>query len=504
MAIINAKICIRRDTAANWTSNNPTLIVGEVGFETDTGKMKVGSGVSWTSTPYTNTQVTNLTITSAADAVTGNYPHPSTDVEPTISYSGGAVSVAGGISVEGESWFSNDITIRLESQTPGQVEQPFRIGTGRGNNSGIRNTNTVVGSSILDVNTTGTYNTAVGVDSLSASTTASGNTAMGHDAMVLMRTGDYNSAFGYGAMGGTNYDACQGNAAFGRIALGGELLGANNTAIGRGASGNLSGLTPTSVSTATNRLTVGANHGFVIGQPVVLSLLPGGTLPSPLVAGTTYYVHGTSSTGIALTDTPGGNVIDITTTGTLFSFYISSTASQNTYLGANAGANKVLGTGSVISASNTMYLGAETRASKDNAFNEVVIGPNADGRGNNTTTINNTDTETTFILGDVDIPTGTLSIYPEDANNLAVFKVEDRDTQEAFSITVDASEGSITATSTSAVEWEWNGPCAHDQTVYKQRSGAPAQPANSWSLYNENGVLKARHSSGTTVTLASP
>ncbi|KKL07037.1 hypothetical protein LCGC14_2590060, partial [marine sediment metagenome] len=27
----------RRDTAANWTSNNPTLAAGEIGIETDTG-----------------------------------------------------------------------------------------------------------------------------------------------------------------------------------------------------------------------------------------------------------------------------------------------------------------------------------------------------------------------------------------------------------------------------------------------------------------------------------
>ena len=37
MATINANICIRRDTAANWTINNPTMLVGEIGYETDTG-----------------------------------------------------------------------------------------------------------------------------------------------------------------------------------------------------------------------------------------------------------------------------------------------------------------------------------------------------------------------------------------------------------------------------------------------------------------------------------
>ena len=47
------KIQLRRDTAANWTSNNPTLSQGEQGFETDTSKMKIGDGsTAWTGLDY--------------------------------------------------------------------------------------------------------------------------------------------------------------------------------------------------------------------------------------------------------------------------------------------------------------------------------------------------------------------------------------------------------------------------------------------------------------------
>jgi hypothetical protein len=49
---ISVKIQVRRDSSANWTSNNPTLAEGEIGYETDTGKLKIGSGASWTSTQY--------------------------------------------------------------------------------------------------------------------------------------------------------------------------------------------------------------------------------------------------------------------------------------------------------------------------------------------------------------------------------------------------------------------------------------------------------------------
>lgn len=40
-----------RDAAADWTSNNPTLLAGEIGIETDTGKFKIGPG-AWNSLSY--------------------------------------------------------------------------------------------------------------------------------------------------------------------------------------------------------------------------------------------------------------------------------------------------------------------------------------------------------------------------------------------------------------------------------------------------------------------
>ena len=47
------KFRFRRDTAANWTSIDPTLALGEPGIETDTRRIKYGDGVtSWTSLPY--------------------------------------------------------------------------------------------------------------------------------------------------------------------------------------------------------------------------------------------------------------------------------------------------------------------------------------------------------------------------------------------------------------------------------------------------------------------
>lgn len=59
-----ATIVSRRGTAIQWATANPILNAGELGLETDTGKMKFGDGTSrWTSlsyTPPTDTQTATL------------------------------------------------------------------------------------------------------------------------------------------------------------------------------------------------------------------------------------------------------------------------------------------------------------------------------------------------------------------------------------------------------------------------------------------------------------
>lgn len=57
------RIQIRRDTAANWTAANPTLAQGEIGYETDTGKAKVGDGSTpWTTRGYWPSLLSNPSI----------------------------------------------------------------------------------------------------------------------------------------------------------------------------------------------------------------------------------------------------------------------------------------------------------------------------------------------------------------------------------------------------------------------------------------------------------
>jgi uncharacterized protein with beta-barrel porin domain len=83
------RILLRRDNSANWSENNPVLALGEPGYETDTGKLKVGDGsTAWNSLTEINpTGVTGPTgsvdFTSIASNVT-----PSTD----STYSLGSLS----------------------------------------------------------------------------------------------------------------------------------------------------------------------------------------------------------------------------------------------------------------------------------------------------------------------------------------------------------------------------------------------------------------------------
>lgn len=52
---VQTQIQARRGTAATWTSTNPTLAAGETGYETDTGRFKIGTGsTAWASLAYFN------------------------------------------------------------------------------------------------------------------------------------------------------------------------------------------------------------------------------------------------------------------------------------------------------------------------------------------------------------------------------------------------------------------------------------------------------------------
>lgn len=129
-----ARIQVKRGTAASWVSNNPVLYSGEIGYETDTRKFKVGDGTTaWNSLSYTHVPLSLSSINDLADV--------------TIS------SVAGGDFLRYDSSASawiND-AVNLSTDTVGNYVESLVAGTGvtLAGNSGEAATPTVsIGQSV--------------------------------------------------------------------------------------------------------------------------------------------------------------------------------------------------------------------------------------------------------------------------------------------------------------------------------------------------------------------
>lgn len=78
MATVNWSLQHKRDTAANWTANNPILLAGQLGIETDnlttTPKFKIGDGITdWNTLPYATSSASNLSsVLTTGNTTSGN------------------------------------------------------------------------------------------------------------------------------------------------------------------------------------------------------------------------------------------------------------------------------------------------------------------------------------------------------------------------------------------------------------------------------------------------
>lgn len=81
---VNTKIQVRRGLASLWTSTNPTLSAGEIGYETDTGLFKIGDGTTtWTSLSYNAVKALTAGSGISLSNSNGNYTISLSD--PTIN-----------------------------------------------------------------------------------------------------------------------------------------------------------------------------------------------------------------------------------------------------------------------------------------------------------------------------------------------------------------------------------------------------------------------------------
>jgi len=128
---MSTTIKLRRDTAANWTSANPILALGEPGLETDTRKIKYGNGVTaWNSLSYSygDSQsggagtITSITGTGTIKGLTLTGSGTSGAVTLTL---GGALSLS-----------SSDITTALGYTPQGSGYATFTVSTGSASGGG--------------------------------------------------------------------------------------------------------------------------------------------------------------------------------------------------------------------------------------------------------------------------------------------------------------------------------------------------------------------------------
>jgi len=83
---VNTRLQVRRGTSSSWTSTNPTLSAGEIGYETDTGLFKIGDGTTaWTSLSYN--AVRDLTAGSGISISNSNGNYTISLSDPTIQIS---------------------------------------------------------------------------------------------------------------------------------------------------------------------------------------------------------------------------------------------------------------------------------------------------------------------------------------------------------------------------------------------------------------------------------
>jgi hypothetical protein len=161
-----SQIQLRRDTAANWSSTNPILASGEIGFITDTNKFKIGNG----STAFNSLSFFNGNLT-------GSVLDDLSDVTITSAANGDFLRW------NGSAWIND--AVNLSTDTVGDYVASLVAGTGisLSNNSGEASTPTValtnssltINGTSISLGGTGTITAAAGT--LTGSTLASGVTS---------------------------------------------------------------------------------------------------------------------------------------------------------------------------------------------------------------------------------------------------------------------------------------------------------------------------------------
>ena len=122
------QIQMRRDTASNWTTNDPTLAAGEWGLETDTLKFKIGTGsATWENLAYSSLPSGTATLASPAFTGVPTAPTAAADTNTTqIATTASVPPELGAVSRDSIKDADNDTKIQVEE---GSDEDIIRFDT---------------------------------------------------------------------------------------------------------------------------------------------------------------------------------------------------------------------------------------------------------------------------------------------------------------------------------------------------------------------------------------
>lgn len=117
----------RTNTAANWTSTNPVLDIGQIGYENDTKKLKIGDGsTAWNSLSYINSNDFTNDYKSYLDFLTG-YNSVTTLVSLPVTKRVvlATVSAATSLSLASTLADGKELLIKLVNSTTSAITQPL-------------------------------------------------------------------------------------------------------------------------------------------------------------------------------------------------------------------------------------------------------------------------------------------------------------------------------------------------------------------------------------------
>jgi phage-related tail fiber protein len=118
------RLKLRQDTAANWTSVNPTLLAGELGRESDTGKIKIGTGsAAWTALAYmpgsqdgTTAQKGAVQLEDSTSSTSTTKAATPASVKAAYDLANAALPKAGGV-LTGDVTLDNQFDLRFREAT---------------------------------------------------------------------------------------------------------------------------------------------------------------------------------------------------------------------------------------------------------------------------------------------------------------------------------------------------------------------------------------------------